>query len=52
VARRAAARPAPAHNHALLLALGALALLVLVAVSIWLQRFANELHRETTGSAA
>jgi hypothetical protein len=50
--RHAAARPAPAHNHGVVLALGALVLGLLVAASLWLLRVARRLQREIMGSVA
>ncbi|MGH2892271.1 MAG: hypothetical protein ACRDPM_03260 [Solirubrobacteraceae bacterium] len=52
VASHAAPRAAPDHNHGIVLALGALVLLMLVAASLGLLRMANRLHREMMGSAA
>jgi hypothetical protein len=52
VASHAAPRAAPAHNNGVVLALGALVLLVLVAASLALLRLANRLQREIMGSAA
>lgn len=46
------ARPASSHNHGAMLLVGALVLLVLAGVSLWLLRVANRLHREIMGSAA
>jgi uncharacterized protein involved in exopolysaccharide biosynthesis len=52
VASHASAPTARSHNSGVVLALGALVLLVLVGASLSLLRVANRLHREIMGSAA
>ncbi|HEX3979274.1 MAG TPA: hypothetical protein VHW96_23590 [Solirubrobacteraceae bacterium] len=51
-ANHPAARSAASHNSGAMLLVGALVLLVLLAVSLSLLRVANRLHREIMGSAA